>query len=62
MRSGWWIELLHSPITAPLRDEPQFQTMVEEIRAEMAAQLANVREMQQTSEIPSLPAVSPREP
>ena len=57
-RSGWWIDLLHSPITAPLRNEPQFQEMVEEIRADMAAQLANVREMQRTGEMPPLPAIN----
>jgi TolB-like protein/cytochrome c-type biogenesis protein CcmH/NrfG len=56
-RSGWWINLLHSPITAPLRNEPQFQEMVEEIRADMAAQLENVREMQRTGEMPPLLAI-----
>ena len=58
-RSGWWIDLLHSPITAPLRNEPQFQEMVEEIRADMAAQLENVREMQRTGEMPPLPVINP---
>ena len=57
-RTGWWIDLLLSPITASLRNEPQFQEMVEEIRADMAAQLENVREMQRTGEIPPLPAVN----
>ena len=57
-RYGWWIDLLHSPVTAKLRSEPQFQEMVEEIRADMAAQLENVREMRRTGEIPPLPEVS----
>lgn len=57
-RTGWWIGLLHSPVTASLRNEPQFQEMVEEIRADMAAQLENVREMQRTGEMPLLPAVN----
>jgi len=57
-RSGWWIDLLLSPVTASLRNEPQFQEMVEEIRADMATQLANVREMQRTGEMPPLPAVN----
>jgi len=57
-RTGWWIDLLHSPIIASLRNEPQFQEMVEEIRADMATQLANVREMQRTGEIPPLPDVN----
>ena len=57
-RTGWWIDLLHSPITASLRNEPQFQEMIEELRADMATQLENVREMQRTGEIPPLPAVN----
>jgi len=57
-RSGWWIDLLHSPITASLRNEPQFQEMIEEIRDDMAAQFANVREMQRTGEMPPLPVVN----
>ena len=57
-RTGWWIDLLHSPVIASLRNEPQFQEMVEEIRADMATQLANVREMQRTGEIPPLPDVN----
>jgi TolB-like protein/cytochrome c-type biogenesis protein CcmH/NrfG len=57
IRSGWRIDLLHSPITASLRSEPRFQEMVEEIRADMATQLANVREMQRTGEMPPLPAI-----
>ena len=58
-RSGWWIDLLHSPITASLRNEPQFQEMVEELRADMAVQLENVREMQRTGEMPPLPVINP---
>jgi TolB-like protein/Flp pilus assembly protein TadD len=57
-RPGWWIDLLHSPITASLRNEPEFQEMVEELRADMAAQLENVREMQRTGEMPPLPVVN----
>jgi tetratricopeptide (TPR) repeat protein len=55
---GWWWILLQYPATAPLRNEPQFQEMVEEIRTEMAAQLENVREMQRTGEMPPLPVVN----
>ena len=56
--TGWWFDLLHRPTTASLRNEPQFQEMVEEIRADMAAQLENVREMQRSGEIPPLPVVN----
>jgi TolB-like protein/DNA-binding winged helix-turn-helix (wHTH) protein/predicted Zn-dependent protease len=55
---GWWWILLQYPATEPLRNEPQFQEMVEEIRTEMAAQLENVREMQRTGEMPPLPVVN----
>ena len=58
VRRDWWFELLHHPVIAPLRNEPVFHEMVEEIRADMAAQLANVREMQRTGEIPPLPVVN----
>jgi len=58
VRSGWWFDLLHSPATASLRSEPEFQELVEEIRGDMAAQLENVREMQGTGEIPRLPVVN----
>jgi TolB-like protein len=56
-RTGWWIDFLHSPDTGSIRNEPKFQEMVEEIRADMAAQLENIREMQRTGEIPPVLAV-----
>ena len=57
-RHAWWIDFLHSPLLDSLREEPEFQAMVEELEAEMAAQLENVRKMQRTGEIPPLPTAN----
>ncbi len=41
-----------------MRDEPEFQTMTEEIEADMATQLARVREMERNGELEPIPEVS----
>jgi len=41
-----------------LHDEPEFQAMVEEIEADMAEQLARVREMERNGELERIPEVS----
>ena len=41
-----------------MRDEPEFMTMTEEIEADMAAQLARVREMERNGELEPIPEVS----
>jgi hypothetical protein len=41
-----------------LHDEPEFQAMVEEIEADMAAQLERVREMERNGELEPIPEVS----
>ncbi len=38
-----------------LHDEPEFQAMVAEIEADMAAQLARVREMERNGELEPIP-------
>jgi glucan phosphorylase len=50
-RSDWWYQLQYKPDLEPLHDEPEFQEMVEEIRADMAAQLAHVRQMERSGEL-----------
>ncbi len=50
-RSFWWFYLEHDPNLDSIRDEPEFQAMVEEIKADMAAQLARVREMEANGEL-----------
>ena len=54
-RSSWWYFLKYDPILKSLHDEPEYQAMVAEIEADMAAQLARVREMEQAGEIAAIP-------
>ena len=42
----WRLRLLYNPNLESIRDTPEFQAIVAEIEADMAAQLARVREMQ----------------
>ena len=48
----------HEPNLASLHDEPEFQAMLEEVRADTAAQLARVREMERNGELEPIPEVS----
>ena len=57
-RLGWWRWFRHKPDLEPLHDEPEFQAMVAEIEADMAAQLARVREMERNGELEPIPEVS----
>ncbi len=43
---SWWMQAERSPHTELLRDDPEFNAMMDEIRHEMATQLKNVREME----------------
>ena len=45
-RFFWWYYLKYNPNLESLHDEPEYQAMVAEIEADMAAQLARVREME----------------
>jgi TolB-like protein/Flp pilus assembly protein TadD/DNA-binding winged helix-turn-helix (wHTH) protein len=54
-RRFWWWALEHEPNLASLRAESEFQAMVEEIRADMAAQLEHVREMERNGELEPIP-------
>jgi tetratricopeptide (TPR) repeat protein len=54
-RSLWWYLLKHDPILESLHDEPEYQAMVAEIEADMAAQLARVREMERNGELEPIP-------
>jgi hypothetical protein len=57
-RDFWWYLLKHDPTLESLHDEPEFQAMVAEIEADMAAQLARVREMERNGELEPIPEVS----
>jgi tetratricopeptide (TPR) repeat protein len=50
-RELWWYSLKRDPSLESLHDEPAFQAMVAEIEADMAAQLAHVREMEKNGEL-----------
>jgi hypothetical protein len=51
----WWYYLQREPNLESLHGEPEFQAMIEEIRADMAAQLARVREMERRGELTLIP-------
>ena len=57
-RTLWWYYLKQDPSLESLHDEPEFQAMVEEIEADMAVQLARVREMERNGELEPIPEVS----
>jgi hypothetical protein len=58
LRDQWRWQLLYSPNLESLHDEPEFQAMIAEIEADMAAQLARVREMERNGELEPIPEVS----
>ncbi len=57
-REFWWYRLKRDLNLESLHDEPEYQAMVAEIEADMAAQLARVREMERNGELESIPDVS----
>jgi tetratricopeptide (TPR) repeat protein len=57
-RRYWWYNLKYEPDLVSLHDEPEFQAMVAEIEADMAAQLARVREMERNGELEPIPEIS----
>jgi len=54
-RAWWWYDLKHDPNLESIRDQPEFQTMVKEIEADMAEQLARVREWDAKGELAPIP-------
>jgi tetratricopeptide (TPR) repeat protein len=57
-RNSWWYYLKFDPILELLHDEPEYQAMVAEIEADMAAQLARVREMESNGELAPIPELA----
>jgi len=56
-RTAWWFYLEHDPNLDSIRDEPEFQAMLEEVKADMAAQLARVRKMEANGELEPVPDI-----
>ncbi len=54
-RFMWRLQLLYNPNLESIRDTPEFAAIVAEIEADMAAQLARVREMQRSGELTAIP-------
>jgi hypothetical protein len=53
-RTLWWYHLERDPNLESLHDDPEFQETLEELRADIAAQLGRVREMQRNGELESI--------
>ena len=56
-RNLWWYSLKQDQKLESLHDVPEYQAMVTEIEADMAAQLARVREMERNGELEPIPEV-----
>ncbi len=54
----WWYFLKQDLSLESLHNEPEFQAMVTEIEADMADQLARVREMERNGELEPIPEIS----
>jgi TolB-like protein len=54
-RSSWRYSLKHDPVLEPLHGEPEYQAIIAEVEADMAAQLARVRQMEANGELVPIP-------
>jgi tetratricopeptide (TPR) repeat protein len=54
-RVNWWYYLQYEPTLESLHDDPEYQAMIEEIEADMSAQLERVREMERNGELAPIP-------
>jgi tetratricopeptide (TPR) repeat protein len=56
-RTLWWYYLQYDPNLESIRDEPEFQAILAEIKIDMSAQMQRIREMEQSGEIETVPGV-----
>ena len=54
-RSGWWFYLEHDPNLDSIRSDPRLQSVLEEVRADMAKQSARVRAMEADGRLEPIP-------
>lgn len=54
-RAGWWLQGERSPHLSAIRGNPEFEAMLDEIRTDMAAQRARVREMDREGRLATVP-------
>ncbi|MFC1796770.1 tetratricopeptide repeat protein [Pseudomonadota bacterium] len=54
-RAFWWAQGEKSAHMLSLREDPEFTAMMQELKADMALQLARVREMRANGELPDIP-------
>jgi hypothetical protein len=57
-RYMWRLQLLYNPNLESIRGTSEFAAVIEEIEADMASQLARVREMERNGELEPVPEVS----
>jgi hypothetical protein len=58
IRYMWRLQLLYNPNLDSIRDTPEFAAIVAEIEADMATQLARVREMERNGELEPIPELA----
>ena len=58
LMDNWRLQLLYNPNLESIRDTPEFAAIVAEIEADMAEQLARVREMERNGELEPIPEAS----
>ena len=58
LRCNWWYYLKYDRTLDSLHDEPEYQAMVKELEADMATQLAHVREMERSGELEPIRQIS----
>jgi tetratricopeptide (TPR) repeat protein len=54
-RTAWWLYIRLDPNLDSIRDAPEFQVMLKEIKADVAAQLEHVRAMEANGELAPVP-------